>query len=159
VVCAASRAADDEDLAIGAPLARRQFHDLNSIEIVPSPIPASFERWTICYPSTAEPVSRGGHCPNMEPSGGASHFIDVGLPWKECTMIKTTTMILSGLTALSVGIGSAMAQNETPVVSSDMPSTTATTVQSGSSDIEASAYGASNLTPFDGDYTTLANPG
>jgi hypothetical protein len=92
-------------------------------------------------------------------------FSRVGLPRKEFAMNKTKTIILSGLAALSVGIGSAMAQTETPVTGSDTwsnPTTiqsSTTIVQSGSSDVATPAYGVSNAAPFSGNYTTLANPG
>jgi hypothetical protein len=101
----------------------------------------------------------------MEPFDGASHFIRMGLPWKEFTMNKTRTILFAGIAALSVGVGSAMAQTETPVRGSDTWSnattiqSSSTTVQSGSSDVATPAYGASNVTPFNGDYTTMANPG
>jgi hypothetical protein len=96
---------------------------------------------------------------------GASHITRIGLPQKEFTMNKTKTILFAGIAALSVGIGSAMAQTETPVTGSDTwsnPTTiqsSGTTVQSGSSDVATPAYGASSVAPFNGDYTTLANPG
>jgi hypothetical protein len=82
----------------------------------------------------------------------------------EITM-NTKTLMLAAVTALSLGAGAAMAQSEVPSappmthVSGQHQAAPLTIniwtgrVQSGSSDV--GAHGV----PFNGDYSTLANPG
>jgi hypothetical protein len=76
---------------------------------------------------------------------------------------RTKTLMLAGFAALSLGVGTAMAQNQTPATdfeSSARPATvqrTSVIVQSGSSDTTWS--GGFNHAPPSGDYSTLANPG
>ena len=82
-------------------------------------------------------------------------------------MNTTRTFMLAGLAALSLGIGSAMAQTEMPATNSGSWTDNAATpnsvtlvhVQSGSPDLYAVGYGVSGAPRFRGDYGTLANPG
>jgi hypothetical protein len=79
------------------------------------------------------------------------------------------TLMLAGFAALSLGAGSAMAQNEsysmpTPDYWSHQnrpevkaPPAAANQVQSGSSDVFAPQTGAGAVSPYN--YGTLANPG
>jgi hypothetical protein len=87
-------------------------------------------------------------------------------------MNTTKTLALGALAALSIGIGTAMAQSEVPSISSDfyrminplprgdkVAPPTVNPVQSGSSDTDTSRSGARHVLPFNNDYGTLANPG
>ena len=82
-------------------------------------------------------------------------------------MNTTKTFMLAGLAALSLGIGSAMAQTEMPATNSGSwtgnatppDSVTVVHVQSGSSEPYAVGFGVSGAPQFRGDYSTLANPG
>jgi hypothetical protein len=83
---------------------------------------------------------------------------------------KTKALMIAGLTALSLGAGTAMAQSQVPPSGegyyfSGQSRTTPQSdtliqsgVQSGSSDVSYAPW-ASSTVPFNGDYTTLANPG
>jgi hypothetical protein len=84
-------------------------------------------------------------------------------------MKTKTTFMLAAMTALTLGVGSAMAQSEVPSSAAGdyfsqqrhaAPKTVKNwwgRVQAGASDVEHAHVG--HVLPFDGDYTTLANPG
>jgi hypothetical protein len=88
-------------------------------------------------------------------------------------IMKTKTMFaIVALPALSLGTGTAMAQNET-ASDSGVPYWTlerqadahryvetrdTNRVRAGSTDIEAPRFGVGHVLPFNGDYSTLANP-
>jgi hypothetical protein len=83
-------------------------------------------------------------------------------------MNTTKTLALGALAALSIGIGSAMAQSEGALTTSDLIRATtgsvwneqeATPVQAGSSDANMIRHESSHAVPFNGDYGDLANPG
>jgi hypothetical protein len=89
-------------------------------------------------------------------------------------IMKTTkTFALVALAALSLGMGTVMAQSETPIESGNaywsvarqadalrqMEGRAASRVQAGSSDVGTAQSGTSHVLPFNLDYTTLANPG
>jgi hypothetical protein len=88
-------------------------------------------------------------------------------------IMKTTTMFaLVALGALSLGTGTAMAQEEghdyqipywTLERQADalrqMEARNASKVQAGSADANTTRPRISHVLPFNGDYTTLANPG
>jgi hypothetical protein len=83
-------------------------------------------------------------------------------------MNTTKTLALGTLAALSIGIGSAMAQSEGPSMSADLyraitesqwGNQAATPVQAGSSDTNMIQPENSHALPFNGDYGDLANPG
>lgn len=87
--------------------------------------------------------------------------------------MNTKTLMLAAVTALSLGVGTAMAQSEVPSAPEATyfsghrqaaPATINTwagQVQSGSSDVESARFGAgSQALPLPAyDYGTLANPG
>jgi len=89
-------------------------------------------------------------------------------------MNTTKTLFLAAVTALSLGAGAAMAQSEVPSAppmtyvpgqhqvapwSADTWSGRGTgRVQSGSSD-ERATHSITHFAPFNGDYTTIDNPG
>jgi hypothetical protein len=81
-------------------------------------------------------------------------------------MNRTKTLMLAGFAALSLGIGSAMAQTEMSATNSDSWTgnaaapgpVTVVHVQSGSSDADRVGFGPTGALPFHGDYSTLANP-
>jgi hypothetical protein len=77
------------------------------------------------------------------------------------------SLMLAGLTVVSLGVGAAMAQEggalspdfygvvKTPALSHQWASPA---VQAGSSDVDMPRSGA-HVLPFSGNFTTLANPG
>jgi hypothetical protein len=79
------------------------------------------------------------------------------------TMTNTKTLMLAALTALTLGVGTAMAQSEVPAGAGNwiggpqVAPRILNQVQSGSSDVERS--GAGHVLPFSGNYGDLANPG
>ena len=80
-------------------------------------------------------------------------------------MMFTKTLTLAAATAVTIGTGAAMAQTEVPPASEGFyqwhevaPAVIHGQVQAGSSDLR-SGYPAGNYVPFNGDYSTLANPG
>jgi hypothetical protein len=86
--------------------------------------------------------------------------------------MNTKTLMLAAVAALAIGSGSAMAQSQVPgpgegayfsgqrQAAPKIQKGWAGPVQSGSSDVEQMRPGRiDHLVPFDGDYTTLANPG
>jgi ABC-type sugar transport system substrate-binding protein len=82
----------------------------------------------------------------------------------------TKTLMLAAVTAVTLGAGAAMAQSEVPsapapaYVNAQSPAAPQTVntwrgrVQSGSSDAGA-AHSVTHFVPFNGDYTTIDNPG
>jgi len=84
-------------------------------------------------------------------------------------MTNAKTLMLAAATALTLGVGTAMAQSEVPSgVAGDYfagqrqaaPRTAAnpwTRLQAGASDIKSGHVG--HVVPFNGEYTRLANPG
>ena len=86
-------------------------------------------------------------------------------------MDNTKTLALAALAALSLGIGSAMAQSEVPggatidywgakvVATHQASAPISKKVQAGSSDIGTAKSGIGHFLPFNGDYGDLANPG
>ena len=87
-------------------------------------------------------------------------------------MNTAKTLALGALAALSIGIGSAMAQSEGPSMSpefyrasgvstqrDEVTIPAAVPVQSGSSDTDTVRPQNSHALPFNGDYGDLANPG
>jgi hypothetical protein len=87
-------------------------------------------------------------------------------------MNTAKTLALGALAALSIGIGSAMAQSEGPSMSVEFYRATdvstlghqaaipaAVPVQSGSSDTDTVRPESRHVLPFNGDYGDLANPG
>jgi hypothetical protein len=83
-------------------------------------------------------------------------------------MNTTKTLALAALAALSLGIGSAMAQSEGASMPTDfygvvnapteIHKVATTRIQAGSSDANVVRSGA-HVLPFSGDYGNLANPG
>jgi len=85
--------------------------------------------------------------------------------------MNTKTLMLAAVTALTLGVGSAMAQSEVPGGAEGAyyaqqrqaaPQTVTnwsnqSQVQSGSSEVEAPRAG--HVLPFNGDFGDLANPG
>jgi hypothetical protein len=81
----------------------------------------------------------------------------------------TKSLMLAGFAALSIGVGSAMAQSETPSMSTgDYWSAKAAAAQraaganvnqSGSPDVDTMRSGATKSDPHRYDWGTLANPG
>jgi hypothetical protein len=73
-------------------------------------------------------------------------------------MTNTKTLMLAAVTALTLGVGTAMAQAQVPQQQA-APKTTNLwgRIGAGASDIEHGPRG--HVLPFDGGYTTLANPG
>jgi hypothetical protein len=87
-------------------------------------------------------------------------------------MNTTKTLALGALAALSVGIGTAMAQSEGPSMSKDfygmikllprgdkVAAPIVNPVQSGSSDSDTIRSGTRHVLPFNNDHGTLAKPG
>jgi hypothetical protein len=80
-------------------------------------------------------------------------------------MNTTKTVLLAALTALSLGMGSAMAQSEVPAGAGNevgghqaAPRIVSTRVQAGTSDMGTVRSGG-HILPFNGDFSDLANPG
>jgi hypothetical protein len=83
-------------------------------------------------------------------------------------MNPTKTLALAALAALSLGIGSAMAQSDGASMPTDfygvvnaptgIHKVATTRIQAGSSDANA-ARSRAHVPPFNGDYGDLANPG
>jgi hypothetical protein len=93
------------------------------------------------------------------------NLIETGVP----TMTNAKTLMLAAATALTLGVGTAMAQSEVPSgVAGDYfagqrqaaPTTAPSPwirIQAGASDIKSRHVG--HVLPFNGEYTRLANPG
>ena len=86
-------------------------------------------------------------------------------------MNTSKTLALAALAALSLGIGSAMAQSEVPggatidywgakaIATRQAQAPVSNKVQAGSSDMDTMRSGIGHELPFNFNFTTLANPG
>jgi len=86
-------------------------------------------------------------------------------------MNTTRNLMLAAVAALSLGVGTAMAQSQVPSsnegtyfiqqrqAAPNMLKGWAGPVQSGSSDVESPRSGIGHVLPFNGNYGDLANPG
>lgn len=82
-------------------------------------------------------------------------------------MNATQTLMLAAVSALSLGVGTAMARNASNgdsgvsywAFSRRAAPLTETRVQAGSFDVETAKSGIIHFVPFNGDFSDLANPG